>query len=204
MHLACCHQKAEVLDLQQLQQRQLARQACMHLPPCQLLPAVTGIELVAGMFLRCRELAQMSISAGLISQPAGEYIKDMLRKGPVTVALNWTDLMPKANKVCVQTSTVCSDSQLAASRSREYLPAACCAGWACLQARCTCKATMLNTMANRHKSSKFSVYQQQICQIAQQSLKWQPCKGLPADSVVCPLHVVVLLTGVLGVLDQQQ
>lgn len=46
-----------------------------------------------------RELAQMSLSAGLISQTDGEYIKDLLRKGPVSVALNWTDLMPKASKV---------------------------------------------------------------------------------------------------------
>lgn len=41
----------------------------------------------------------MSISAALVSQPDGEYIKEMLRKGPVSVALNWTDLMPKTSKV---------------------------------------------------------------------------------------------------------
>jgi hypothetical protein len=47
----------------------------------------------------CRELAQITVPAGLLSQADGEAIKDLLRKGPVSVALNWTDLMPKASKV---------------------------------------------------------------------------------------------------------
>eukprot|EP00879_Flechtneria_rotunda_P025785 GHRR01027431.1.p1 GENE.GHRR01027431.1~~GHRR01027431.1.p1 ORF type:complete len:246 (+),score=33.82 GHRR01027431.1:159-896(+) len=46
-----------------------------------------------------RELSQTAISAGLISQTDGDTIKGLLQKGPVSVALNWTDLMPKASKV---------------------------------------------------------------------------------------------------------
>lgn len=49
--------------------------------------------------LRLRELAQITIPAGLLSQADGESLKELLRKGPVSVALNWTDLMPKASKV---------------------------------------------------------------------------------------------------------
>jgi hypothetical protein len=44
----------------------------------------------------------MAISAGLISQDDGNYLKDLLKKGPVSVALNWTDLVPKAKKVHLQ------------------------------------------------------------------------------------------------------
>ncbi|WIA30662.1 hypothetical protein OEZ86_000736 [Tetradesmus obliquus] len=46
-----------------------------------------------------RELAQIGISSGLISEADGNAIKELLRKGPVSVALNWTDVLPKANKV---------------------------------------------------------------------------------------------------------
>jgi hypothetical protein len=49
--------------------------------------------------LHSRELAQITIPAGLLSQADGESLKELLRKGPLSVALNWTDLMPKANKV---------------------------------------------------------------------------------------------------------
>jgi hypothetical protein len=54
------------------------------------------------VLLVCRELAQITVPAGLLSQADGEAIKDLLRKGPVSVALNWTDLMPKASKVGVE------------------------------------------------------------------------------------------------------
>jgi hypothetical protein len=46
-----------------------------------------------------RELAALSISAGLISQGDGQRLKDMLRQGPVAVALNWTDAFPRAERV---------------------------------------------------------------------------------------------------------
>jgi hypothetical protein len=46
-----------------------------------------------------RELASLTISAGLISQEDGRKLKDMLRQGPVAVALNWTDAFPKAQRV---------------------------------------------------------------------------------------------------------
>jgi hypothetical protein len=49
--------------------------------------------------LRCRELAQIGISSGLISEADGNAIKELLRKGPVSVALNWTDVLPKAKQV---------------------------------------------------------------------------------------------------------
>lgn len=51
-----------------------------------------------------RELAQIGISSGLISEADGNAIKELLRKGPVSVALNWTDVLPKANKVGVISS----------------------------------------------------------------------------------------------------
>lgn len=51
------------------------------------------------LLLSCRELAQIHIPAGLLSQGDGEALKELLRKGPVSAALNWTDLMPKASKV---------------------------------------------------------------------------------------------------------
>lgn len=44
-------------------------------------------------------VAEITISAGLISQADGEYLKSLLRRGPVTVALNWTDVLPQARKV---------------------------------------------------------------------------------------------------------
>jgi len=56
-----------------------------------------------------RELAQITIPAGLISQADGEAIRDLLRKGPVSVALNWTDLMPKASKVEPEPYRPCYD-----------------------------------------------------------------------------------------------
>jgi hypothetical protein len=46
-----------------------------------------------------RELAALSISAGLVTQRDGQRLKDMLRQGPVAVALNWTDAFPKAERV---------------------------------------------------------------------------------------------------------
>jgi hypothetical protein len=55
----------------------------------------------------CRELAQITIPAGLLSQADGEAVKELLRKGPVSVALNWTDLMPKASKVRPQQLLAC-------------------------------------------------------------------------------------------------
>ncbi|KAI8469825.1 MAG: hypothetical protein J3K34DRAFT_393772 [Monoraphidium minutum] len=36
---------------------------------------------------------------GLVSQADGDALKALLRKGPVSVALNWTDLVPQAKKV---------------------------------------------------------------------------------------------------------
>ncbi|KIZ02215.1 Vacuolar-sorting receptor 2 [Monoraphidium neglectum] len=45
-----------------------------------------------------RQLQDLTISAGLISQQDGASLKALLKKGPVTVALNWTDLIPKAQK----------------------------------------------------------------------------------------------------------
>ena len=46
-----------------------------------------------------RELQELTISAGLISQDDGEALKALLKKGgAITVALNWTDLLPKAKK----------------------------------------------------------------------------------------------------------
>jgi hypothetical protein len=44
-------------------------------------------------------LAQIGISSGLISEADGNAIKELLRKGPVSVALNWTDVLPKAKQV---------------------------------------------------------------------------------------------------------
>lgn len=55
----------------------------------------------------CRELAQMAISAGLISEADGNAIKELLKKGPVSVALNWTDVLPKANQVSEQQQQCC-------------------------------------------------------------------------------------------------
>jgi len=47
-----------------------------------------------------RELKELTISAGLISQADGQILKDLLKNGlTVSVALNWTDLLPKADKV---------------------------------------------------------------------------------------------------------
>lgn len=46
-----------------------------------------------------REAQDLTISAGLISQRDGDTLKALLSKGPVTVALNWTDLLPKKHKV---------------------------------------------------------------------------------------------------------
>lgn len=49
----------------------------------------------------CRELAELTISAGLISQEAGKQIKELMKVGPVTLALNWTDALPKRSQVRV-------------------------------------------------------------------------------------------------------
>jgi hypothetical protein len=51
------------------------------------------------LWLCRRELAQIGISSGLISEADGNAIKELLRKGPVSVALNWTDVLPKAKQV---------------------------------------------------------------------------------------------------------
>ncbi len=48
---------------------------------------------------RGRELGELTISAALISQEDGEGLKQLLNKGSVTIALNWTDILPKAQKV---------------------------------------------------------------------------------------------------------
>jgi hypothetical protein len=73
-------------------QRVHAVTCCVCVPP-------TCCTAVAFSFPPSRELAQITIPAGLVSQADGEAIKELLRKGSVSVALNWTDLMPKASKV---------------------------------------------------------------------------------------------------------
>jgi hypothetical protein len=60
---------------------------------------ITEVEVVGVLLLCCRELAQIGISSGLISEAEGNAIKELLRKGPVSVALNWTDVLPKAKQV---------------------------------------------------------------------------------------------------------
>lgn len=82
--------------------------SCMHNshlthrpPPADFVPYTCRCHPVCTHILQQthRELAQITLPAGLISQADGESIKELLRKGPVSVALNWTDLMPKASKV---------------------------------------------------------------------------------------------------------
>jgi hypothetical protein len=63
------------------------------------MPLCAWCLLLLLLLLCCRELAEIHIPAGLLSQGDGEALKELLRKGPVSVALNWTDLMPKASKV---------------------------------------------------------------------------------------------------------
>ncbi|KIZ05710.1 Vacuolar-sorting receptor 2 [Monoraphidium neglectum] len=46
-----------------------------------------------------RLLGDLTLSAGLISQEDGAALKDLLRHGPVSIALNWTDVLPKQSKV---------------------------------------------------------------------------------------------------------
>lgn len=41
----------------------------------------------------------MAIPAGLISQAAGNRLKELLKAGPVSVALNWTDSLPRSSTV---------------------------------------------------------------------------------------------------------
>lgn len=45
------------------------------------------------------ELGEVTISAGLISRADGDALKALLRRGPVAVALNWTDSLPRAERV---------------------------------------------------------------------------------------------------------
>lgn len=77
--------------------------------------------------LRCRELAQITIPAGLLSQADGEALKELLRKGPVSVALNWTDLMPKASKVRPAAACLSEEHELVIwSQGVQQQLAACC------------------------------------------------------------------------------
>jgi hypothetical protein len=55
-------------------------------------------------------LAGLTISAGLISEADGAALKELLRgRAPVTVALNWTDVLPRSNKVAWQFWTNSND-----------------------------------------------------------------------------------------------
>jgi hypothetical protein len=52
-----------------------------------------------GSLIACRIIDTLTISAGLISQEAGNQIKELMKMGPVTLALNWTDALPKSGLV---------------------------------------------------------------------------------------------------------
>jgi hypothetical protein len=55
--------------------------------------------------MACRELAELTISAGLISQEAGKQLKELMKVGVVTLALNWTDSLPKSSEVRIGAGT---------------------------------------------------------------------------------------------------
>jgi hypothetical protein len=72
----------------------------------------------------CRELAQVTIAAGLISQADGEAIKELLKRGPVSVALNWTDVLPKAQTVSWELWTNSNDEcGLICDKQRKFIKA---------------------------------------------------------------------------------